>query len=91
MVTYLGKFVLNLSKVSAPLRELLKIDIAWSSDTPQQEAFQELKLLTTNSPVLKFFDPKLPIKVFSDASKSGLRATLEQKHDDKWYPVAFPS
>ena len=35
MVTYLGKFVPNLSEVSAPLRVLLEKDIAWSFDTPQ--------------------------------------------------------
>ena len=91
MVTYLGKFVPNLSEVSAPLRVLLEKDIAWSFDTPQQQAFQELKLMITNTPVLKYFDPKLPIKVSSDASKSGLGATLEQKHSDCWYPVAFAS
>ena len=79
MVTYLGKFVPNLSEVSAPLRVLLEKDIVWSFDTPQQQAFQELKLIITNAPVLKYFDPKLPIKVSSDASKSGLGATLEQK------------
>ena len=91
MVTYLGKFVPNLSEVSAPLRVLLEKDIVWSFDTPQQQAFQELKLIITNAPVLKYFDPKLPIKVSSDASKSGLGATLEQKHGDNWYPVAFAS
>ena len=73
MVTYLGKFVPNLSEVSAPLRELLKKDLAWSFDTPHQQAFQELKLLITNSPVLKYFDPKLPIKVSFDMSKSYFR------------------
>ena len=91
MVTYLGKFVSNLSEVSAPFRVLLEKDIVWSFDTPQQQAFQELKLIITNTPVLKYFDPKLPIKVSSDASKSGLSATLEQKHGDNWYPVAFAS
>ena len=91
MVTYLGKFVSNLSEVSAPFRVLLEKDIVWSFDTPQQQAFQELKLIITNTPVLKYFDPKLPIKVSSDASKSGLSATLEQKNGDNWYPVAFAS
>ena len=91
MVTYLGKFVPNLSEVSAPLRELLEKNVAWSFDTPQQQAFQELKLLITNSPVLEYFDPKLPIKVSSDANKSGLGATLEQKHGENWFPVAFAS
>ena len=73
MVTYLGKYVPNLSEVSAPLRVLLEKDIVWSFDTPQQQEFQELKLIITNAPVLKYFDPKLPIKVSSDASKSGSR------------------
>ena len=31
------------------------------------------------SPVLKFFNPNLPTKVSSDASKKGLGAILEQK------------
>ena len=92
MVTYLGKFVPNLSEVSTPLRVLLEKDIAWSFDTPHQQAFQELKLMITNTPVLKNFDPKLPIKLSaSDSSKSGRGATLEQKHGDYWYPVAFAS
>ena len=82
MVTYLGKFEPSVSEVSAPLRVLLEKDKVWSFDTPQQQAFQELKLIITNIPVLKYFHPKLRIKVSSDASKSGLGATLEQKHGD---------
>ena len=43
----------------------------------------------TKSRVLKFFDPSLPIEVTSDASQHGLRAILEQCHDNKWFPVAY--
>ena len=40
---------------------------------------------------LKFFDPRLQIKITFDASKFGLGATLEQKFKDNWEPIAFAS
>ena len=91
MVTHLGKFLPNLSTFKAPLRELLEKDTEWSFDTPQQQAFLTLKSTVTNSPVLKYFDPSLPIRVSSDSSKSGIGATLEQMHGDHWCPVAYAS
>ena len=91
MVTYLGKFLPNLSTTTAPLRELLEKDTDWSFDAPQEQAFLKLKSMVTDSPVLKYFDPTLPIRVSSDSSKSGIGATLEQKHGDYWCPVAYAS
>ena len=91
MVTHLGKFLPNLSTFKAPLRELLEKDTEWSFDTPQQQVFLTLKSKITNSPVLKYFDPSFPIRVSSDSSKSGIRATLEQMHGEHWCPVAYAS
>ena len=45
----------------------------------------------TKTPILKYFDPKLPTRTSSDASKLGLGATLEQCHDGTWHPVAYAS
>ena len=45
----------------------------------------------TKTPILKYFDPKLPTRTSSNASKSGLGATLEQCHDGTWHPVAYAS
>ena len=45
----------------------------------------------TKAPVLKYFDPKFPTRISSDASKPGLGATLEQCHDGTWHPVAHAS
>ena len=53
--------------------------------------FQDLQFLVTNSPVLKYFDPNLPVTLSVDASKSGLGSTLLQLHEDDWHPVAFAS
>lgn len=91
MINYLGKFIPNLSNETAPLRLLLEKDNMWSFDKPQKEAVQRLKNLVTQSPILKYFDPVLPIRVSSDASTLGLGAMLEQKHNDNWAPVAFAS
>ncbi|CAB4031586.1 Hypothetical predicted protein [Paramuricea clavata] len=47
--------------------------------------------MVTSAPVLKYFNPKDPIKVTSDSSKFGLGAVLEQREEGKWKPVAFAS
>ena len=38
---------------------------------------------------MKYYDPKLDTNVSTDASKSGLEASLQQKHGNNWLPVAF--
>ena len=91
MITYLGKFIPNLSNETAPLRLLLEKDTLWSFDKPQKDAIRALKNLVTQSPTLQYFNPKLPIRVSSDASTLGLGAMLEQKHNNEWLPVAYAS
>ena len=56
MVNYLGKFLPNVSDVSAPLRKLLEKDVEWCFDAPQIKALQELKEMVTNNQVLKFYN-----------------------------------
>ena len=82
MVTYLGKFLTNLSTISTPLRQLLQEDILWHWTDEHCSAIQSIKKLITQSPVLKYFDPKLDTKLSVDASKSGLEGVLLQKHDN---------
>lgn len=86
-VTYLSKFLPNLSEVDAPLRQLLKADVEFVWQPAQQQAFDKLKDLCTKSPVLSFFDPSKPVEIFCDASSNGLGAVLLQDS----HPVAFSS
>ena len=53
--------------------------------------FDKLKSTISNCASLKFFDPKLQNKITCDASKFRLGATLEQKFNDNWEPIAFAS
>ena len=52
MVNHVGKFTPNLADVSQPLRDLLKKDIDWTWEQPQEKAFQDIKKLLSSAPVL---------------------------------------
>ena len=87
IVNYLAKFIPNMSTITKPIRELLKDDVEFQWDEAQEKAFQEVKDILTNAPVLAYYDVKKPVTVTCDASKYGLGAALLQ--EDK--PVAFAS
>eukprot|EP00795_Rhopilema_esculentum_P009803 gene9803-18365_t len=91
MITYLGKFIPNLSDLTAPLRSLLEKDAIYSFYKPQKDAINKLKEVITSNQILKFFDPTLPIRIQADASSQGLGAIIEQQHPQGWYPVAYAS
>ena len=86
-VTYLSKFIPNLSEEDAPLRQLLKNYVQFAWQPAQQKAFERLKDLCTSSPVLKYYDAAKPVEIFCDASGSGLGAVLLQDNQ----PVAYSS
>lgn len=86
-VTYLSKFIPNLSEEDAPLRQLLKSNVEFAWQPAQKRAFARLKELCSHPPVLKYFDPSEPVEIFCDASSSGLGAVLLQDN----HPVAFSS
>ena len=92
MVTYLGKFIPNLSETTTPPRQLLETDVEWHWSTYHNTILDQIKKLAlTESPTLKYYDPKLPTKTSVDASKSGLGGVLLQKHGGTWAPVAYAS
>ena len=87
MVTYLSKFVPKLSELGAPLRDFIKKDNAWMWDSMQQKAFEEIKSAIANPPVLKFYDPKVPVTLSCDSSQSGVGAAILQNG----IPIAYAS
>ena len=80
MITYLGKFVQNLSAVSAPLHELTQKGVAWSWEARHEEAFNELKQHIANAPTLKFFYyVRQPVIISTNASKRGYGTVISQE------------
>ena len=87
MVTYLSKYIQDMSHLTAPLRELLEKETEWMWLDKHDKAVENLKNALTNSPTLKFFDVKKDVSIECDASKDGLGAVLLQEGQ----PVAYCS
>lgn len=85
LITYLSKFIKNLSHITNPLRQLLQKDTEWYWDNPQAEAFKQLKELLKNPPVLGFYNPKDPILLSVDASSYACGGVLMQNGK----PIAY--
>lgn len=86
-VQYLGKFMPNMSAVSAPLRKLVEQDSEWIWSDEQNASFETLRQMASNAPVLRYYDPALPLTLSVDASSKGLGAVILQNGQ----PIAYAS
>ena len=86
IINYLGKFVPNLSENTDNLRKLFEKDTEWHFDENHKKVIDKLKLLVTSPPVLKFYNPLLPIKGYKMLTKSLVRneASSTQPPPIKW-------
>ena len=87
MVNYLSQYIPNMSKITAPLRGLLKKDIHWSWHDEHQKALERIQKVLTSSPVLHFYDNNKPVVLQVDVSQGGLGACLMQEG----HPVIYAS
>ena len=86
-IQYLGKFMPNMSEVSAPLRQLTENTVEWHWTEEHVDSFRRLKNMATHSPVLRYYDPDRPLTLSTDASSKGLGAVLLQGGQ----PIAYAS
>eukprot|EP00731_Ephydatia_muelleri_P032566 Em0024g110a len=91
MINQLGKFIPNLAELTQPLRELLSKSSIWIWNSPQTQAFNNIKAELVKPAVLVPYNPEAPTTVTADASSYGLGAVLCQKVDSAWKPVVFAS
>lgn len=79
MLNYLQKFAPNLSEVTAPMRELPREENHFLGDQEVQgRSFERVKQLISESPVLKYFDPKAVTELQRDASDMGLGSSCNR-------------
>ena len=86
------RFVRNFSGIVKPLSDVTKgnpRDFVWS--VACQTAFNFLKACFTSAPILKHFDPALPIHIEADASDFAIGETLSQYSGKNLYSIAFLS
>ena len=87
VATYLAKFVPKLSTVSEPLRRLTDQDSVFEWMPQHEDAFNEMKKLLSQAPVLQYYDVNEPVVLESDSSDVGLGAVITQKGK----PIAYAS
>ena len=87
MVNYLSKFTPRLSELAECLRDLIRINVPFQWGPEHTEAFTSIKQEIIHAPVLKYYDPKKPMVLQTDASIKGLGACLLQCG----HPVYFGS
>ena len=83
LVGYYHRFIKGFSKIAAPLNRLLEKNcpFKWYDEYPR--AYQELKALLLQEPVVAYPDFTVPFRLYTDASNIGLGAILAQQQDGK--------
>src|SRR5271155_1579727 len=93
------RFIRHYSAIARPLTALLKgsqngrktgdFSKEWRSQ--QQQAFLDLLGAFQTAPLLRHYDPELPIRLEADASDAALGGVLSQLQQDTklWHPIAF--
>ena len=92
LASYYRRFVPGFSRIAGPLYALTKKDtpFVWTDDC--QRAFDALKCLLTEAPLLVFPDFSKDFQLETDASGEGLGAVLAQRQGDgSVKPIAFAS
>jgi hypothetical protein len=91
MINFYHKFIPRLAEIAAPLNHLRKkgVKFAWAKE--QQEAFELLKQVIAQPPVLRMADFGKLFIVQTDANCVELGAVLSQEIDGVRLPIAYAS
>ena len=94
LVNYIGQFIPGLSESSSALSGLTKKEVKFKWEPVHQQAFDNIKRLTKNTPICKpiDYDSPDPIMLVADASNRGLGGFYGQGNDYKTMtPAGFHS
>ena len=91
LVNYFHSFLKDLAKIATPLTDLLRNGTPWEWTADRAHTFKHLKQLVTDAPVLRPYDPDLPVTVYPDASGFAIGAWLGQEDKHGIRPVAYHS
>jgi transposase InsO family protein len=91
MANYYRQTIQNYADIAEPLVRLTRKGelFYWGED--QHKAFNALKAALTSDKVMAYPDPKLPYKLFTDASSVAIGAILTQEQDGVDRPIHYVS
>lgn len=87
VVTYLSRFIPNLSDKSTYLRLLTQDKTEWNWSKNADKEFRKLKSIISNEKTLKYFDKNKPLIIECDSSEAALGVAVFQDNQ----PVAYAS
>lgn len=79
LVQYMAKFLPHLADTQEPLRNLTRKNVPWNRTTDCKNAFENVKKMLTQAPVLAYYNPDKDLVVQVDSSQDGLGAVLLQE------------
>ncbi|KXZ75922.1 hypothetical protein TcasGA2_TC031710 [Tribolium castaneum] len=82
LASYFRKFIRNFALLAKPLTNLTKKDVEWRWGEEQQDAFQRLRHLLSERPVLAAYNSSFSTELHTDASKIGVGGILLQRQPD---------
>ena len=78
LANFYQRFIRNFSKLALPVTSLLKKNRRFHWDKEAQSTFETLKTAFATPPILRHFDPTLPLVVEADASDHAQGGIISQ-------------
>lgn len=92
LTSYFRKFVKGFAALAKPLTKLTKLNAPFEWGAEQEEAFQKLKGILVQRPVLALYNREAETELHTDACKNGIGGILLQRQDDSSLkPVCYYS
>ena len=91
MMSYYRRFIPEFSSIAACLFEVTKMKVNFKWTDVERNAFNKLKMLLIQAPVLIYPDFEKAFAIYTDASNVGVGGVLTQVVEEKALPVAFAS
>ena len=91
MVNFLSSFLPDLRRLLIPIYDLQKKSKKFKWTEEAEKAFNDIKWLLINPPVLKAPTPDGLFHLESDTSREGVGGTLLQKQGNEWVVIGYHS
>ena len=91
MVNFLSSFLPDLRRLLVPIYDIQKKLKKFKWTDKAEKAFNDIKKLLVNPPVLKAPKPDGLFRLESDTSREGIGSTLMQKQGNEWVVIGYHS
>lgn len=91
LVTFLSRFIPNVSAKTSSLRDLLSKDAVFVWERAHQKALMELKETISSNECLSYFDSKKKTILIADAGPKAVGAVLVQESSGELFIVSYAS